>query len=285
MKIAGVTGIRDEIERIEFVIKHHLSQGCDYIFVYDNGSTDGTLELVQQMSEKDSRIIWHSDPGPYQQQLQYQYLFGKAKEYGCEWIVPFDGDEIIVSENGLKNDLITVTQDAIQLGVRHFVQSTNYDEDKIFSNTNWRFPLNAKPVDFRLVEENIFSMVELLGSPKHIFRNVNYELDLSWGTHVSSAKTVLNNAEKFKMYSVTLSSKKHLLRKSENGRRIRELPDFNAGLGFEAQRLYLKTLDGSIYNEWVVNSEVDGKVKRYDGTVFELEFDDEDRGRIESEVG
>jgi cellulose synthase/poly-beta-1,6-N-acetylglucosamine synthase-like glycosyltransferase len=59
--------VKDEADVIEATIEHLFAQDIDALIVADNGSTDGTLELLNTLSQRLS-IVLHSDPevGYYQ---------------------------------------------------------------------------------------------------------------------------------------------------------------------------------------------------------------------------
>lgn len=43
--------VKNEADIIEQTIRHLLNQGVEHILVADNGSTDGTYELLQELSK------------------------------------------------------------------------------------------------------------------------------------------------------------------------------------------------------------------------------------------
>jgi glycosyltransferase involved in cell wall biosynthesis len=67
VRIFGLTMVRDEVDIIRTTILYYLAQGLDRILIVDNGSTDGTIAELQQLS-RDPRVSWTSDPSGYYQQ-------------------------------------------------------------------------------------------------------------------------------------------------------------------------------------------------------------------------
>ena len=47
----ALRNVRDEADVIAATIEHHLAQGIDHLVVTDNGSVDGTLEILQAYAE------------------------------------------------------------------------------------------------------------------------------------------------------------------------------------------------------------------------------------------
>ena len=66
MQIFGVMMVRDEVDILRVNILHHLALGIDQFLIVDNGSSDGTDLLLEELS-RDGRVQWTRDPGPYYQ--------------------------------------------------------------------------------------------------------------------------------------------------------------------------------------------------------------------------
>lgn len=80
--------VRDEADIIAVTVNHMLEQ-VDHVIVADNGSVDGTREIL---AELDVEVIDDPEPG-YWQSLKMTKLAGLAADRGADWVVPFDADE------------------------------------------------------------------------------------------------------------------------------------------------------------------------------------------------
>ncbi|QNE35091.1 glycosyltransferase family 2 protein [Leifsonia shinshuensis] len=84
--------VRDEADIIGPMIEHHLAQGIDRIIVTDNGSKDGTTEILESFG---SAIDLRHDPVHRKQ--QFSVVTGMARDaytrYGADWVVNADADE------------------------------------------------------------------------------------------------------------------------------------------------------------------------------------------------
>lgn len=92
---------RDEVDVIGDSIQHLLDQGVDRVLVADHMSTDGTAELLAELSQRDSRVLVARDtePGHFQME-KVTWLSQAAWWSGARWIIPFDADEFWFAEIG-----------------------------------------------------------------------------------------------------------------------------------------------------------------------------------------
>lgn len=268
MIVAGITQVRNEIEVIDFTIWFHLKQDLDFILVCDNGSTDGTNELLKNLN--DSRIIFSENHGAFRQEDALTNLSRQAYALGADWVVPFDGDEMWFSKNKLKNDLQNISDGAILIPVTNFIQ--NRIPNKYLS-VQYRFPDNYAYASQKEIEQGSKSSIEFSWGNKHIIRTSD-SMIIDAGSHsYSNATSSKISQDIFKIYQVPIRSYEHLIRKAENGLRIKEA-GYPYQYGWEAHLWAEKYLCEKLYEEWESNSEVNGIVTRYDGSHFTLEKDE-----------
>jgi hypothetical protein len=86
--------VRDEIDIIAAMIEHTLSQEPDLIIVTDNGSVDGTTEVLQRYADL-GLVELHHDPVHRKQ--QHSVVTGMARrartEHAADWVINADADE------------------------------------------------------------------------------------------------------------------------------------------------------------------------------------------------
>jgi glycosyltransferase involved in cell wall biosynthesis len=99
MKIFGTCLIKNEADIIEETLEHAVTW-CDVIIVDDNGSTDGTWEIVQRMAKRYPQIIpWRQKALPYSEALRgdpfraYRHLSSDG-----DWWAKLDSDERYIDE-------------------------------------------------------------------------------------------------------------------------------------------------------------------------------------------
>lgn len=96
-KIHAICLVKDEADIIAQTLESAL-EWCNYIYVLDNGSTDGTWEKVIHLSTKFPSIIpYKQDFGPYRETLRgtafYTY---KSNASENDWWCYLDADEIYI---------------------------------------------------------------------------------------------------------------------------------------------------------------------------------------------
>ena len=115
----AVTMVRNEIDVLPLVLDHLEAQAVDHVLVADNGSTDGTLELLEGRAA-DGRLHLARDTEPaFYQAAKVTRLARAARRAGAEWVVPFDADELWFARDGLLGDHVR-RQRADVLGARLF---------------------------------------------------------------------------------------------------------------------------------------------------------------------
>jgi hypothetical protein len=97
MHIVAVTSVKNEIDIIEAFVRHTLA--CvDHLVALDNGSSDGTLAVLQALQAEGLAldIIEDPSPGMYQWQRMTRLMREWALErYDAAWVMPLDADEFL----------------------------------------------------------------------------------------------------------------------------------------------------------------------------------------------
>jgi glycosyltransferase involved in cell wall biosynthesis len=99
MAIHAISLIKNEADIIEHTL-HAALRWCDHIYVFDNGSTDGTWQKVQAMAKKFPAIVpWKQDPKPFRDSLRAEVFrqFSNRLRPGDWWCI-LDADEIYIDD-------------------------------------------------------------------------------------------------------------------------------------------------------------------------------------------
>lgn len=97
MKLAMTVMVRDEADIIGAMLDHHLAQGVDVVIVTDNGSVDGTTDILQGYADRGLIELRH-DPVHRKQQAPVvtQMARDAASQHGADWVINADADEFFV---------------------------------------------------------------------------------------------------------------------------------------------------------------------------------------------
>ena len=106
--IAAVSMVKDEADIVATTVGHMLGQ-VDHVIVADNGSTDGTREILEQLG---AEVVDDPEPG-YFQSRKMTNLACRALAAGAEWVIPFDADEVWVTEGRLAPALAALPPEAL----------------------------------------------------------------------------------------------------------------------------------------------------------------------------
>lgn len=267
--IAAVSTIRNEEDIISFCLHHFLQQGVDFILVENNASTDNTLEIVTEMAKEDERIIVYNNEGEYHSSEALSFLAEEARQLGCEWVIPFDADELWGSVNGLGNDLKTIDSKyaAIEFRFENFVQNKKYDKNNILSTMNYKVPSFASDLD---IIQNRRSWIEAGPVIKFLVRT-HEGIKIPAGSHTYSRSHMpYFFSEDFFAYHLPMRSYDNLVTRAENGKRLIDA-GYDPGFGWQNQRFYSIMQEGMLDKEFDANFEEDGKLTRRDGSVLVLE--------------
>lgn len=97
MTIHGICLVKNEAD----VLAHSIAEArawCDAIYIYDNGSTDGTWKVAQSLA--DDRVIpWRSEAKPFRDGLRSE-IFNefRSRAQPGDWWCRLDADEFYVDD-------------------------------------------------------------------------------------------------------------------------------------------------------------------------------------------
>jgi hypothetical protein len=97
---------RDEADIIDEQIAFHLADGVDFVIAADNGSTDGTTEILEQYARAGyAHRIPVSDPF-LQIELVTKLARLAATDHGADWVINSDADEFWWPRNGALKEIL-----------------------------------------------------------------------------------------------------------------------------------------------------------------------------------
>lgn len=101
MRIVLTLLVRDEIDVIGSNLEYHLAEGVDHIIATDNGSQDGTQEVLAQYQSNGRVTVFDEPPLDFS---QHRWVTRMARlayvEFGADWVINGDADEAFIWRHG-----------------------------------------------------------------------------------------------------------------------------------------------------------------------------------------
>ena len=109
MKLAMNYLIKNEVDIILDNIKVHSQLGADCFVIIDNGSTDGTRELLDSVKDQYEMIVIDRPLLDYQQSnWKTEMAKTAARKLGADWSIANDADEFWIPKDGnLKTEMVS----------------------------------------------------------------------------------------------------------------------------------------------------------------------------------
>ncbi len=100
--------IKDEADVIEQNIRVHAALGVDSFVVMDNGSTDGTTDIIRRLQSEYPITLIERPALDYQQSnWKTEMVHIARKTYGADWTIANDADEFWIPSSGSLKDRLT----------------------------------------------------------------------------------------------------------------------------------------------------------------------------------
>ncbi len=178
--------VRNEADIVRVNVLHHLALGVDRFLIVDNGSEDGTDQILHDLSLS-GRVSFTRYSGPWRQAEITTQLALEAFRRGADWVIPIDADEFWYAPGGdLRGVLTESAAGALGVKVVNFVQRRQQQEaspDALLHMTG-RAPEPVGPLDRvqELVCTRANAFVEMMYPPKWMSR-ASLALHIGVGNH------------------------------------------------------------------------------------------------------
>jgi Glycosyl transferase family 2 len=95
--------VRNEADVLDEHLSFHLNAGVDFVIATDNGSDDGTVEILESYAKKGALRLLH-EPSPKMGAHQAEWMTRMARlaatEHDADWVINADADEFWCSRLG-----------------------------------------------------------------------------------------------------------------------------------------------------------------------------------------
>ncbi len=116
--------VRDEADIVRSHLAFHLNAGVDFVVVTDNGSVDGTSDVLAEYERAGAARVLREPVGEFRQR-EWQSRMARlaATEHGADWVINSDVDEFWWPRGGTLDEVlgeIPGRYGVVQSLVRHF---------------------------------------------------------------------------------------------------------------------------------------------------------------------
>ncbi len=210
--------VRDEADIVDAQIAFHLHAGVDFVIAMDNGSTDGTTEILERHERAGHLVVLREEGDDMRQQEWVTRLAQMAAtDFGADWVINSDADEFWWPRGGSLKDVLELVPD--RFGVvrgcwRHFLPRLDGDR-AFFERMTVRLRTPAFPGEKRTIHH----------AHQKVVHRADPEIEVDRGNHdvVSRTLSPLRSWHPIEVLHFSLRSVEQLGRKARGGwRRSRE---------------------------------------------------------------
>jgi hypothetical protein len=94
MKLVMTLLARDEADVVDSWLEYHLNAGADFVVATDNGSVDGTTDVLERFA-RDGHVHLIREPGEDLRQNEWVTRMARlaASDFAADWVINSDADE------------------------------------------------------------------------------------------------------------------------------------------------------------------------------------------------
>lgn len=202
MKIVSFTMVNNESEIIESFIRYNYNF-IDEMVVIDNGCTDNTIKIVNELIKEGFRIkVYDESLEAYNQyRLDNKYLNKIINEMEADLIIPLDADEFVTGIENPREQMEKLSLDKIYYVTWKWYVMTRKDDVKEpfipkrmryhLSKTVWNYS-DGTPVTKTIIPAKYFKKLGLTLSMGHhtVFGNSNVEIELLYNLQFAHYRAI-----------------------------------------------------------------------------------------------
>ena len=185
MKLVMTLLARDEADIVDAQLAFHLGTGIDFVVATDNGSTDGTTEILERYAQAG---VLHLIREPGDAMLQSQWVTRMARlaasDFGANWVINADADEFWWPRSGSLKDVfatIPARFSIVRGAWRHFLpRPEDEGEDDVLDRMTVRLRRPAFPGDKTTIY-HAHQKVAHRARPDAVVDDGNHDVDAAGG--------------------------------------------------------------------------------------------------------
>jgi glycosyltransferase involved in cell wall biosynthesis len=243
MRLVMTLLVRDEADVVAAMIEHHLAAGVDFIVATDNGSTDGTAEILAAY-ERAGVLQLISEPSHTYEQAKWVTRMARlaAADHGADWVINADADEFWWPRDG--GSLATSLE----------ILPTAYGTVEAPRENLVGDPARAGDWASRLVLRDLLSLHQRGGRiGSKVCHRGDSSIEIAQGNHRVKGDLVGRRwpASPITVLHVPDRSYAQFAHKiAIGGASLADNPDLDPEFGWHWRADYARLLDGTLYDEW-----------------------------------
>jgi glycosyltransferase involved in cell wall biosynthesis len=260
VQVHGLLVARNEVDIIRTNVLYHLSLGLDRLLVVDNGSSDGTDQVLRELG-KDPRVRWTRDEGLFYHGHIATELAREAFREGADWVVPIDADEFWHAPGGNFRGVLEESEaGALRARLLNFFQRREQRESApdalLYMTRRIREPVvterGNRKLARELVESHKISKLEI--ELKKWVSRPTADIEIVFGNHkVERVAGLKRESHEIVCLHAPIRSRVRLDGKAEVGERSEETGS-DPNQGWHVKRWRRLRDEGRLEQEWAANS-------------------------------
>jgi glycosyltransferase involved in cell wall biosynthesis len=208
--------VKNEADIIGASLAHAFEQGVCHMLISDNGSTDGTVELLHELASTYPLTIATDSMLAYEQASKMTHLARAASRHGATWVVPMDADEFWTAPEGSVASHLEASPVDIEVATLRNI-----------------FPLVDLPVVDRTSQFRIETVASFF---KKVAVRASRSLWIDMGNHRAVRGTIRSDSG-LQVFHLPWRSFDQFSRKVTQGRVALEQTDYEENIGFHWRKL------------------------------------------------
>jgi len=254
--ILGVSVVRSEADIIETMVRQNLHY-LDHIVVIDNGSIDGTPDVIRRLQSEGLPCELRIDTRQNHQQhtILTEFVRGSSQDFAATRIVLIDGDEFIDGDRDAVVEEFKTSSDVLNIPWKTYVPTPEDDTSgrTVLSRIGHRRAFEDPQYSKASIPQNLCSSIKV-GRGSHSVRRNRKRVRGVPARHISIAHFPVRSPEQL-VGKILLGSWKIRMRRHSTGeanhwmdlaRELRQSPHLSHERFFEVASTYANQSKGTL---------------------------------------
>lgn len=278
--------VRNEEDIVRYNIDFHLIRGVDFIIATDNGSTDGTLDILHEYEKKGVLRLIEEPQHNHNQAVWNNRMAQMARdEYDADFIFHCDADEFWFPRSGsLKREITSRSEDILSVNVTNVLLADRDGKETFPNDARYAVvqPIIAENYEEETKSGNLFFYQY---PPKVIFKTAKKMLLVQQGNHaVTNKDDMIKQAisQDIVIYHYPVRSKVKFIQKTiMGGSAYEKIKNVPKSYGFHKRRWYEMYKKGLLEQEYkkLIIDDIEADNFMREGFIEEVDFEEIIKGQ------